>query len=240
MIVAKPSELVKLQLGTGKNRMEGWVNCDLDPAPHIDCAFDAQKDWPFPDNSATHIYASHMLEHLTDPFTFMKEAWRVLIPNGTMTLRMPYGAHRSAWWDLTHIRPWFPESFCMFQPGHAVCTGNPQHENWQWPLGVSHVDMRISADFRRWLKWKLLRKPLLKFGRSLSEFCEEIWVYQQALKTPEDVEAWERQRPHWGNAVYTRWVMYRHQWEGRSHPAPGEKLELMWLADDKVTAAWAT
>lgn len=230
---------IKLHLGCGKHRMEGWVNADLSPAPNVDLAFDVQKDWPLEDNSALTIYASHMIEHLTDPFTFMREAWRVLIPNGTMTLRFPYGGHRAAWWDLTHIRPWFPESFCMFQPGHAVCTGNPQHEAWQWPFAIQHADMRISGDFRRWLRWKILRRPLLKLGRSLSEFAEEVWIYMYALKSAEAVAEYERQRPHWGNAVYLRWVMYRHQWEGRAKPADGEAIDQVWLADDEVRAAWA-
>ena len=231
---------LKLHLGCGKNRLEdGWVNCDLDPAPHVDCAFDAQKDWPFPDNSAGIVYASHMLEHLTDPFTFMREAHRVLMPGGEMTLRTPYGGHRSAWWDLTHIRPWFPESFCMFQPGHAACTGNPQHEGWQWPFAIHCVDMRVAGNFRSWVRWRPIRKVALALGRSLAEFTEELWVYMQALKTPEAVAEYEARRPHFGNAVFTRWVMYRHQWEGRAHPDPGERLDLMWLGDDVVTAAWA-
>ena len=230
---------LKLNMGCGRATLEGWVNCDLDPAPHVDMAFDVQKDWPLADNQAGVIYASHMIEHLTDPYTFMREAWRVLMPGGEMTLRMPHGSHRAAWWDLTHIRPWFPESFCMFQPGHAACTGNPQHEGWQYPFAIHCVDMRIAGNFRRWLRWRPIRKQVLNIGRSLTEFTEEIWVYLQALKSPEAVAEYERIRPHFGNAVITRWVMYRHQWEGRSHPEPGEKLELMWLEDDKVVAAWA-
>ncbi len=233
-------EPLKLNVGCGRNTMDGFLNCDQNPAPHVDLAFDLQKDWPLEDNSAGVIYASHVIEHLTDPFTFMREAWRVLMPGGQMTLRMPYGSHRAAWWDLTHIRPWFPESFCMFQPGHAVCTGNPQHENWEWPWAIHCADLRIAGNFRRWVKWRPIRRQVLNIGRSLSEFAEEIWVYLSPLKSPGDVAEYERQRPHSGNAVYIRWVMYRHQWEGRERPDEGERLELLHIGDDTVTAAWAT
>ena len=241
MLVAKNGKQpLRLNVGCGRNTMEGFVNCDLNPAPHVDVAFDLEKDWPFEDNSVGVVYASHVIEHLTDPFTFMKEAWRVMMPGGQMTLRMPYGSHRAAWWDLTHIRPWFPESFCMFQVGHAECTGNPQHEGWKWPWGIHCADLRIAGNFRRWLKWRPLRKQVLNIGRSLTEFAEEIWIYMQPLKSEEAIAQYQAMRPHQGNAVYVRWVMYRHQWEGRERPAEGEKLELLHIGDDKVTAAWAT
>lgn len=235
---------LKLNVGCGRNTMPDFLNCDLDPAPHVDRAFDLQKEWPFEDDSAGVVYASHVLEHLTDPFTFMRQAHRVLMPGGQMTIRVPYGNHRSAWWDLTHVRPWFAESFCMFQHGHAACTGNPQHLGWQWPFAIHCADLRIAGNFRGqlqrgWKFWRPSRKDVLNLGRSLTEFCEEMWVYLSPLKSAEAIEAYQVQRPHFGNAVYIRWVMYRHQWEGRERPDPGEVLELLHIGEDDVRAAWA-
>lgn len=223
----RPAAL-QLHLGCGHSRIAGWVNCDLYPNPNVDAAFDCQKDWPFADSSAGVIYASHLLEHLRDPWAFFQEAHRVLIPNGTMTLRLPYGGHRAAYWDLTHIRPWFAENFCFLQPGYAKAVGNPQSEFWKWPFAISSVDMRISGKFAKWMRWPPVRRWILHYGENVDNFCEELWVNLWALKSPEAIEQYQQDHPH-ANAVITRWVMYRHHLERRGEMRMGEIADLVWL-----------
>jgi SAM-dependent methyltransferase len=131
-----PTEPVLLHLGCGGQRQAGWINCDLTPGPAVDVTFDLLKPWPFPADCADEIYASHVLEHLHDPCAFFREAWRVLKAGHRLHLRLPYGGHRAAWWDHTHVKPWFAESFCFLQPGYAEAIGNPQHDAWDTPFGI--------------------------------------------------------------------------------------------------------
>ena len=109
---------MNINIGCGRQPLKDWVNTDL-TAGVADVVFDCQDPWPFPENSAEAVRAIHVLEHLPRPMDFFKEAHRVLVPNGAIILQLPYGGHRSAWWDLTHVRPWFPENFAILQPGYA-------------------------------------------------------------------------------------------------------------------------
>src|SRR6267142_29393 len=142
---AKPHVL--LHLGCGMSRMDGWVNCDLHATSHADVVFDVQERWPFEDNQVREVYASHMLEHIRDFNAFFKELWRVLEPNGNVCLRMPYGGHRLAWTDPTHLKAWYAESFCFLQPGYGEHVGNPQEFKWPAPFGVAAIDLRITSGF---------------------------------------------------------------------------------------------
>jgi SAM-dependent methyltransferase len=209
-------EPLRLHLGCGTTHLPGFVNCDLYPGPHVDEAFDVQKTWPFDDNAASDIYASHLLEHLVDHETFFQEAWRVLHPNGSLLLRLPYGGHKAAWWDLTHVRPWFAETFCAFQPGYGEAIGNPQHVAWRHYFGIQAVDLRISGKFARLLRWRLARKWFFAVADNIPNAIEELWAHLYALKTPDDVAMYRAARL--GNVVLCRWVVYRHQLEGHALP----------------------
>jgi SAM-dependent methyltransferase len=46
-----------------------------------------------PDGSISHLYASHVLEHLKDPITAVRNWWRVLKPNGLMCVSVPSRDH---------------------------------------------------------------------------------------------------------------------------------------------------
>ena len=226
--------LLQLHLGCGHQRIPGWVNCDLTPGAAVDLAFDVQQSpWPFETNAAAIVYASHLLEHLRDPWTFFREAWRVLQPGGDVVLRLPYGDHRAAWWDLTHIRPWYAESFCAFQPGYAQAVGNPQTIGWEWPFGIETADLRISGKFALLLRRRWLRRWLLPFADNVQNMIEEMWVTMTALKTPAAVSAWRLEHPH-ANAVGTRLVMYGHHLEGRTRLEPGELANLVDLRHDEM------
>ena len=185
----------------------------------MDHVFDLQGRWPFPDNSANELYSSHVLEHLMDPKAFFAEAWRVLLPNSPMLVRLPYGGHHAAWWDLTHVRPWYPETFAFLQPGYAKACGNPQHDDWPYPFGVQVVKMRVSYKLARWLRYWPVR---WLFGRQSWLFdnqIEEIWAYLFPLKTPEAVA--EYAKTHEAHIVGATFSAWRHHLKGCAPPSDG-------------------
>jgi SAM-dependent methyltransferase len=198
-----------LNLGAGKSsKQPGLLNCDLYPGPNIDVVFDLTKPWPFPEHSVATIYLCHVLEHLTDPKAFFREAHRCLRPNGTILIRVPYGAHRAAWWDLEHVRPWFAENFAMLQPGYAVAVGNPQHDSWKYPFGISIVQLRISYRLARWLRrwwWKWL---FAKFPHLFDPEIEELWAHLYALKTDDAIQYYRKD--HDPIVVGTTYSAYQH------------------------------
>lgn len=78
----------KLNLGSGDHGLPGWDNLDL-VSPAIIC--DLTKPLPYSDNSVSHIFSEHFIEHLdeVDGFLLMKECYRVLIPDGKLRFCCP-------------------------------------------------------------------------------------------------------------------------------------------------------
>ncbi|WP_170107631.1 class I SAM-dependent methyltransferase [Photobacterium lipolyticum] len=81
---------LKLNIGCGKKPKRGWVNIDLKPS--ADLTLDVRELLPFSDNSCSFIYSEHFLEHLEYPnqaYSFLKECYRVLEPEGEFSVAVP-------------------------------------------------------------------------------------------------------------------------------------------------------
>jgi len=87
--VASQSGL-RLHLGCGGERKDGWVNIDLLGDP-VDVAWNLANPLPFDSGSVAAIFHEHLLEHL--PFqagdAFMQECFRVLAPGGILRVGVP-------------------------------------------------------------------------------------------------------------------------------------------------------
>ena len=78
---------MKLHLGCGRKRWEGWTNCDIRGSEH-DCDI---RELPFADESADDIAAIHVLEHfyIHEVPGVLAEWRRVLRVGGKLTLELP-------------------------------------------------------------------------------------------------------------------------------------------------------
>ena len=131
----------KLNLGCGKDirsHEDGWLNVDvnpsLDPQKQVDFLFDANTvPWVFPDESFEQIYASHVLEHLTNLNGVMKEAYRTLKPNGLFEIKVPFGPRGTFQNDdPNHVREFYPTTLSYYLRGND---GNTTLEaDWEKPL----------------------------------------------------------------------------------------------------------
>ncbi len=109
---------MKLNLGCGFNKREGWLNVDNFP----ECAPDRMLDieatpWDLPDDACEHVLMKHVLEHVGARFdTFaavMRELYRVTQPDGVVEIHVPHVRHDSFWSDPTHVRAFTPLTFRM-------------------------------------------------------------------------------------------------------------------------------
>ena len=230
--------MINLQIGAGQNRMPPpWVNCDLYPGSAVDVVFDLEKPWPFADSSVHYIYGSHVLEHLHASEVLFQQAWRVSEDMGTLLLRTPYGAHRAAWWDVTHQRPWFAESFAHLQPGYHEAIFNPQHAASQaFPWQVDYAQMRVSGELRNWFRWRWQRRLVMPYIPYLTDVVEELFVQLRALKTPESVQRFVEQG-WYPSSIPAQYVMYQHEFEGRAL-RHGEALTFKTLGLGQITAGY--
>lgn len=109
---------MRLNLGCGRDIRDGWVNVDQHPAPGVDLVFDLDRsdkvELPWPDDTFTDVYLSHLIEHLHHPLPLFEEVWRVTQPDATMVVRCPYGSSDAADEDPTHVRRLFLNSWGYF------------------------------------------------------------------------------------------------------------------------------
>jgi len=85
----KKMKILKLNIGSGKVKLSGWVNIDIEPG--ADLVIDVRKRLPFEDCSVDFIYGEHVLEHFTfeEGEKVFREFFRCLKDGGVLRIAMP-------------------------------------------------------------------------------------------------------------------------------------------------------
>lgn len=97
--------MIKLNLGCGSDRHEGFIGLDISRNVGADVVHDLDvAPWPFVDGTVGLITAQDVFEHVSDPLLFMRESHRILGPNGMLLIKSPHWQHRDAYTDPTHRR----------------------------------------------------------------------------------------------------------------------------------------
>jgi len=82
---------MKVDLGCGENKKEGFVGIDKYAFKGVDYVIDLDKQkLPFKDNSVDFMYSFHCLEHLSNFDEVMNEIFRVLKKGGVFEFFVPY------------------------------------------------------------------------------------------------------------------------------------------------------
>lgn len=105
---------MKLNIGCGNNRLEGYINIDKVVWCNPDKCFDLEKVWPIPDGSVDEIVATHVLEHMRDFVYVACEIYRVLKVGGKVFITVPHPRSDEFLGDPTHVRPIIPGTLEMF------------------------------------------------------------------------------------------------------------------------------
>ncbi len=127
---------LRLNLGCGSHPKAGWVNIDL--SQQADLNLDLRESLPFEDGSTSFIYSEHFFEHLEYPRQttfFLKECFRVLAPNGRLSLGVP----DSEW----PIKAYSEDSKGYFELARTIfhpkwCNTRMHHLNFHFRQGNEH------------------------------------------------------------------------------------------------------
>ena len=87
--LAPDAKGLKLHIGCGEHALDGWVNLDVHPAP---LCWNVHWGLPFADSAATHVFVSHLFEHLFFPHdagAFLSELRRVMAPGARLRMIVP-------------------------------------------------------------------------------------------------------------------------------------------------------
>lgn len=96
----KSAARTRLHIGSGRVRLDGWLNVDVQKLPGVDVVADVTQGLDFSDVEA--VFAEHFLEHLAidDAVKFLLECHRILGPDGWLRLSTP----NLDWVWMTHYK----------------------------------------------------------------------------------------------------------------------------------------
>lgn len=120
---------LKLNLGSGNDYLDGYINVDLNSDVRCDLVLDVEKEeFPWLDDSADEIIAKHLVEHLWDRDKFMNKCWNLLKSGGQMYIETPTAGTKAFYKDPTHIFGWIEETFRYYCDWNT-CAAN-QRQTW--------------------------------------------------------------------------------------------------------------
>ena len=187
----------RLNLGSGKDYMPGWLNVDILDRAEPDLVLDLSKTLDLPlmttsrdgqhielqESSLDLVYANNVLEHVGDLPTLMTNALTLLKEGGVFLIEVPYERAQTAWQDPTHVRAMNENSWLYYT-------------DWFWYLGwFSH---RFSIQTFVWLDARLaecdqtraafMRLELVKVETSPQERVRARTLCADFGRIPEDCE----------------------------------------------------
>ena len=150
----------RLDVACGQQLQTGWTGMDIADVIAPAGAKYIQHDvlsfpWPIESNSVYEARCSHFVEHIPHQLEgcdknrnglvlFMEELYRVMMPQGIVTIMAPYYSSQRAWQDPTHVRGITENTFRYFD------------KQWLTSLGMGHYG--IKTDFEV-LNTKLILDP---------------------------------------------------------------------------------
>ena len=148
---------MKLNLGCGAKKKEGYVNCDH-YYDDVDMKFDLNKfPYPFKDDSVDEIFMQAVLEHLDDIVSVLGECFRILKMDGKLIIKeFPYVSGISRYEDITHKHCCSWKTFHKFVLDDKLSGYNTQY----YTGGFAFSKIKQKIVFGRMLFWNIVIEPL--------------------------------------------------------------------------------
>lgn len=122
---------MKLNLGCGKKKIDGFVNCDIDKSMNPDKIIDLSKKLPFKDNTIDEVFTSHTLEHIPKNVlvnTTLPEIWRVCKNGAILKIIVPFMDSQNV---LNHVTRFNRDTF------NNWCKEKYNYSNDSFPFNFS-------------------------------------------------------------------------------------------------------
>ena len=169
----------KINLGSGKDYRNGYLNIDISQSKLPDVVVDLSKEMQFPitiksdtlkyvnlkENYFELIYADNVLEHVSNLTQLVENCLRLLNVGGRLEVIVPYERSSGAWQNPTHVRAMNENSWSYY------C-------EWSWYLGWENHNFYLESiafldDQKRVLKCQegatQMHASLIKKALSLPE-----------------------------------------------------------------------
>ncbi len=165
------SDLLKLNLGSAKQKLPGFLNVDNNSnAGSVDVAHNLDHlPWPFEDSSISEIVMDHVLEHLEDTIGTLLEIYRICADGAEVRIMTP---HFSCNWN---------------HPGHKRAIGIGLFDHFDPKVEEHYGNCRFKVERMtfHWMRPRYqttwLRKTISGLISALANLnpriCQRIWCY---------------------------------------------------------------
>jgi predicted SAM-dependent methyltransferase len=111
--------MIKLDLGCGTSKKNGYIGVDSLNLPGVDIVHDLTiSPYLFKDNEIDEVVMDNVLEHLSQPLKVVEEIYRICITDALVTIAVPYFRSYYATIDPTHVNFFGLSWFNYFDPKH--------------------------------------------------------------------------------------------------------------------------
>jgi SAM-dependent methyltransferase len=187
-----PRYPAQINLGSGRDWREGWLNLDIDAYWRPDALLDVAAPLDLPLPLATErfgrlplcagmyerIMANDVMEHVSNLPAAMTNCLNLLKVGGELLVKVPYDLSYGAWQDPTHVRAFNERSFLYYT-------------DWFWYLGWTdfRFDAQISFNLSELGKQLtaegMNREELLRVPRAVDDLMVRL---RKRATTPEERE----------------------------------------------------
>ncbi len=174
---------LRIDIGCGGKKREGFVGVDLKPYPGVDHVVDLMDEQlPFGDDSVDEVFSSHFLEHVAKPNKVLHEIVRVCKPGAKVNIFTPFVRHCSA--HLGGHVAYFSEL-----TWDHICLRHPDIHFGKLPglLRLDAFHFVLSRDVEKWLNGIPLPVAIRYMYNIVFELKAELTV----VKGPEYVDKTE-------------------------------------------------
>ncbi|MBF0611039.1 MAG: hypothetical protein G8345_04735 [Magnetococcales bacterium] len=149
---------LRMNLGSGRRKMVDAINVDINNYWSPDVVADISKPLSLPilircerfgefilhPGSMREIHAHHLLEHITDQVTTMRNCLDLLAEGGILVISVPYDLSCGAWQDPTHIRAFNENSWLYYTEWHHFLGWQDAcFEQIDFQMGLSQLGLEL-------------------------------------------------------------------------------------------------
>jgi predicted SAM-dependent methyltransferase len=150
------TNLIKLDLGAGRVKRNGYISVDRQLTGNVDLVCDVESKLPFRDNSVDEVFSRHLFEHVTHLIQLFEEVHRICKPGARVIINVPYYTSVKAYKDPTHVNFFTEKTFEYFE--------GKNWDNFEFPFKgafrIHKVDYLYQRPFHKYF-------PFISFWRRI-------------------------------------------------------------------------
>ncbi|WP_457749105.1 class I SAM-dependent methyltransferase [Sulfurimonas sp.] len=176
--LVKNKEKIVVELGPGERKCcKEAIGIDLHRKPSVEYVADLNQGLSFiSSNSIDEIHAYHVLEHIDNLESFMREIYRVLKTGGRLIGSVPHFSNPYFYSDYTHNSFWGLYTLCYFSKNTIFKREVPKYYN-RIDFRIEKIELVFTSPFRIRNKVKKIMQKIFNLNTYMQELYEENFVY---------------------------------------------------------------